>query len=373
MNPIPFQDFRRMLEPNRDELERAAARVIRGGSFVLGAETRAFEEEFAAFCGKRFCVGTGNGLDALLVALQAGIRDVRPGDEAIVPAQTFVATWLAATHAGLKPVAVDVDPQTGTLSESAVRLAVTPRTRAVVPVHLFGFAAPAAGIAAFARERGIFVLEDAAQCHGHAEIGSGDALAFSFYPTKNLGALGDGGAVVTDDPELARRVSELRNYGRSAGTSVCTVFGENSRLDEMQAAFLRVRLRTLRQELELRRKIALHYLSEIVNPRILLPGRGSSPEEKARSGVWHLFPVRCEARDELRRFLADRGIQTATHYPELPCEQPCYRDAHGSFGLCGEVPVARRWARTEVSLPLWPGMTFSEIRRVVDACNEFAG
>ena len=371
-DPIPFQNFVRAQAPYQRELEEAAVRVLRAGRYIMGDELAAFEEEFARFCGKRFCVGVGNGLDALTLALTAGVKDVRPGDEAIVPAHTFAATWLAASRCGLKPVAVDVDERRGTMNEAAAEMAVTPRTRAIVPVHLHGFAAPGARLAAVAKERGIFLLEDAAQAHGQAGAGYGDAMAFSFYPTKNLGGYGDGGAVVTDDEELATRVALLRNYGRR-DTANCSLMGANSRLDEMQAALLRVRLRYLPEEIAIRRKIARHYLSEIANPKISLPGDGHTPEERAASGVWHLFPVRCGSRDALRGHLLARGIQALVHYPLLPCEQSCYRDAPGSFALAGEAAQARAWARTTLSLPLWPGLSFSDLERVVSACNEFAG
>jgi dTDP-4-amino-4,6-dideoxygalactose transaminase len=362
---LPYLDLGRLLEPLRGELREAFDRVLASGWFVLGPELEAFEAEFATHCGARHSVGVGNGLEALKLVLRAW--ELPAGSEVLVPAHTFVATWLAVSECGLVPVGVDVREATGNLDPERVAAAVTGRTRAMIPVHLAGQPAEMSTLAELARQHGLLVLEDAAQAHGAAwqgrPVGSlGDAAAFSFYPGKNLGALGDGGAVVTDDAALAERLRLLRNYGSQA-KYLHEIAGTNSRLDELQAAFLRVRLRHLEQDNARRRALAQLYLQLLAGaPGLALPEVAPGAEP-----VWHLFQVRHERRDALRDHLAANGVGTVLHYPVPPYRQPAFEPLRQ-----GPFPVADRIARTTLSLPLHPGMTDAEARRVAELCHGFA-
>jgi dTDP-4-amino-4,6-dideoxygalactose transaminase len=356
---IPFLDLRAAHEPIAPELRAKFDEVVGNGHLILGSELAAFETEFAAYCGARHCIGVGNGLDALHLALRA--MGIGPGDEVIVPAQTFIATWLAVSHAGATPVPVDVERRTGNIDPSLVAHEITPRTRAILPVHLFGRPADIAGLRRSIGRRDIAILEDAAQAHG-ATIGAqragslGKAACFSFYPGKNLGALGDGGAVVTDDDALAESLRKLRNYG-SAVKYQHESLGWNSRLDELQAAFLRVKLRQLDAWTAARRTAAADYLARLAGiPGLVLPETGGNA-----SSVWHLFVVRTPRREALQAHLAARGIGTLIHYPVPPHLQPCYASDYAAQRF----PEAEAWAAEALSLPLWPGVPTAPVAAAI--------
>jgi dTDP-3-amino-3,4,6-trideoxy-alpha-D-glucose transaminase len=340
----------------RAELDAAYARVMASGRMILGPEVAAFEAEFAAFCGAGQAVGVGNGLDALVLALRAA--GIGPGAEVIVPSHTFAATWLAVEAVGARLVPVEVDPATYTLDAGAVAGALTPATAAVIPVSLYGHPVDMDPIMALAARRGLFVLEDAAQSHGATYRGRrtgslAHATAFSFYPTKNLGALGDGGAVVTDDAALAERLRKLRNYG-STEKYVHEVAGVNSRLDELQAAFLRARLPRLEAANAARRERAARYGARLGGRNDL-----AIPSEAAWARhVYHLYVVSSGVRDALQAKLAAAGIETLIHYPTPPHLQPAF--AHLGFRR-GDFPLAERLAAEVLSLPLWPGMPLADV------------
>jgi dTDP-3-amino-3,4,6-trideoxy-alpha-D-glucose transaminase len=320
------------------DLQDAAARVVASGWYVRGPELEAFEARWAAACGHAHAVGTGNGLDALTLALRA--VGVRPGDEVVVPSMTFVATWLSVVHAGATPVPVDVDDD-GLLAVERVG----PRVRAIVPVALCG--APVA-----VPDLGVPVVVDAAQAHGADLRPGAAATAWSFYPGKNLGALGDGGAVTTDDPELADRVRRLANYGSTA-KYVHDELGVNSRLDELQAALLAVKLHHLPRWVARRRAIAARYDRELV---------GVAPPRPLPGHAYHLYVVRARGRDALARRLRAAGVQTLVHYPIPPHRQVC-------FGLPAHLPAADAWAATALSLPMGPHLSDAQVDRVVEAVN----
>lgn len=367
MIQIPFLGLAAAHSEIRSEIDAALHRVIDAGRFVLGPELEAFECEFAAYCGAGHCVGVGNGLDALRLILQAS--GIGPGDEVIVPAQTFVATWLAVSSVGATPVPVDIDASSSNIDPGRVEDAVTTRTRAVVGVHLFGKPCDMAALRRITDRAGLLLVEDAAQAHG-ASLGGrcagslGDAAAFSFYPAKNLGALGDGGAVTTSDRELAHRVRLLRNYG--SRVKYChEVLGENSRLDELQAAVLRVKLRRLDEWNARRRSGAAQYLEQLGTlPGLSLPvadGNGSKSS-------WHLFVVSVEGRDEIAASLRDLGIETGIHYPHPPHLTKAYRKVMGSQL---SMPVSEEAAAHCLSLPLGPHIASTQIQTVCSALIQF--
>jgi dTDP-3-amino-3,4,6-trideoxy-alpha-D-glucose transaminase len=363
---VPFLDVRAAYDELRDELDAAYRRVMESGAYVLGREVEAFEHEFAAYCGAEHCVAVASGLDALTLSLRA--LDVGAGDEVIVPGHTYIATWLAVSALGARPVPVDVEEATGNLDPAALASGIGSGARAVIPVHLYGQPAALEAITATADRHGIPVVEDAAQAHGAtlggARVGSlGRAAAFSFYPSKNLGAFGDGGAIVTDDAELAACVRLHRNYG-SSHKYRHEVKGLNSRLDPLQAAFLRVKLARLDSWNDRRRAIARRYLEaieeragELELPRTL---PGAEP-------VWHTFVVRSRSRDELAKHLSSRGIATLIHYPIPPHASGAYGDA----GPWRPLPVSERLAATVLSLPIGPHLSDDDVSRVVDAVNTF--
>jgi dTDP-4-amino-4,6-dideoxygalactose transaminase len=346
----------------RADLDAAYRRVMDSGWMVLGPEVEAFEAEFAAYCGAAQAIGVGNGLDALILALRAA--GIGPGDEVIVPSHTFAATWLAVRAVGAMPRPAEVDPVTFTLDPAATAVAVTPRTAAILPVSLYGHPVEMGPIMALAERHGLFVLEDAAQSHGatYEERRTGalaHATAFSFYPTKNLGALGDAGAVVTSDPALAGKVRMLRNYG-SRQKYLHEVPGVNSRLDELQAAFLRVRLGRLDVANERRRVLAQSYGGALRGiARVRAPG-----EAQWARHAYHLYVVRADDRDALQARLLRAGVETLIHYP-VPCHlQPAFTD----LGLKpGDLPIAERLAQEVLSLPLWPEMRPDELEQVIGA------
>ncbi|WP_293044754.1 DegT/DnrJ/EryC1/StrS family aminotransferase [Mycobacterium sp.] len=363
---VPFLDIRAATQELQGPLMQAIARVVRGGRYVLGEETAAFEREFAAFVGAAHAVGVGSGLDAIALALQS--LGIGPGDEVIVPTNTFIATWMAVARTGAHPVGVEPIGGQWTLDPARVEEAITPRTCALVPVHLFGQPADLAELLAVARKHGLAVVEDAAQAHGACyqgrRIGAhGAAVAWSFYPGKNLGALGDGGAVTTDDPHIAARVRSLRNYG-SSRKYMHDFLGTNSRLDEIQSAVLHQKLQYLDAWNARRRVVAQRYTQELADIRGLTLPREASDREH----VWHLYVVDHDSRDELQKHLSAKGIQTLVHYP-VP---PHLSGAFASLGLReGAFPVTERAACTHLSLPIGPHLSPDDVKRVVDACRSF--
>ena len=356
---VPFLDLGALHDTLREPLSDALDRVTKSGWYVMGPELEAFEREFADFVGARHCVGVGNGLEALTVGLAA--LDVGRGDEVIVPSNTFIATWLAVSHAGATIVPVEPDPTTYNLSAEGIARALTPRTKAIIPVHLYGQPCPIDEIEALARGAGVALLDDAAQAHGsrwrERRIGSfGDATTWSFYPGKNLGALGDGGAITTDDDDLASRAKLLRNYGSSERYHH-QIVGWNSRLDPMQAAALRVKLPYLDRWNQQRREQAAIYHEQLADlASLTLP----SCDERA-THVWHLYTVRVKEREVFRNRLADRGVQTLIHYPIAPHLQPAY--AHLGFER-GDFPIAEAIHDQIVSLPIGPHLGLEQIAYV---------
>lgn len=347
-------------------LQDAFARVLASGSIIMGPELQAFEEEFAAYCGVKHCIGVGNGLDALALALRA--RGIGPGDEVLVPSQTFIASWLAVSMTGATPVPVEIDLATYGIDAKRLRDHVTPRTKAIMPVHLYGSPADMDAINAVAREFDLFVLEDAAQAHGAYYKGKragslGHAAGFSFYPSKNLGALGDGGAIVTDDDQLAADMRRLRNYG-SNKKYVHEVAGVNSRLDELQAAILRVKLPALDHGNERRRAIAERYtaglqgITDLHTPQSV---DGATP-------VYHLYVIRTSKRDELAAHLAAQGVTCLIHYPIAPHQQGAYADLKIATD---SLPLANQAAAQTLSLPIWPQMPLSQVDEVIAHIKQF--
>jgi dTDP-4-amino-4,6-dideoxygalactose transaminase len=361
---IPFLDLRAPYLELRDEMDTAVRRVLESGWYLLGEEIAAFETEWAQFVGARECIGLANGLDALRLGLEA--LDVGDGDEVIVPSNTYIATWLAVTQVGATIVPVEPDPATFNIDPNRIEDAITPRTRVILPVHLFGQPAEMDAISEIAARRSVRVLEDAAQAHGARvrgrTIGGGDVVAWSFYPGKNLGALGDAGGITTDDPDVADRVRVLRNYG-SRIKYYNEVRGYNSRLDEMQAAILRVKLRHLDAWNERRSNQAVRYTRELGGTSIALP----SVPAWAHS-VWHLYVVRTRKRDALREHLAAKGIGTMIHYPVPPHHQAAYADMKVPKDA---FPIALAMACEALSLPLGPHMTNEQQGDVIAAVREF--
>lgn len=364
MSKVPFLDLRSIQLSQREELAAAFARVLDSGWYILGQEVQAFEQEYARYCGAAHCVGVANGLDALTLVLRA--MGVGPGDEVIVPSNTYIATWLAVSHVGATPVPVEPDERTCNLDPARIEAAITPRTRVIAPVHLYGQAADMEPILAIARCHGLKVLEDGAQAHGARYQGRrlgahGDAVAWSFYPGKNLGALGDGGAVTTSDAALAERLRTLRNYG-SKQKYHNEEIGYNSRLDELQAALLRAKLPALDAANARRAEIAKHYLDGLQGLPLVLPfvPEGHEP-------VWHLFVVRHEKRDALAARLAEEGVATMIHYPVPPHLQPAY----ASMGLkAGALPVSEAIHAQVLSLPMGPTQTDAQTEQVIAAVRK---
>ena len=362
---IPFVSFRPMERELDQDLRSAFERVLARSWYIRGAEDEAFEKAFAQYCGARYCVGVGNGLDALMLALKA--LDVGAGDEVIVPSNTYIATVLAVMYVGAKPIFVEPDIRTFNIDSARIEEVITPKTRVIMPVHLYGQSCDMEPIMVIAYKHGLKVVEDCAQAHGATykgrKIGTfGDAAGFSFYPGKNLGALGDGGAVVTDNEELAERIRALGNYG--SDYKYHHIYkGNNSRLDEMQAAFLAAKLPHLDRMNEARRRIAELYTKGIQNPKVVKPY--VAPECVP---VWHIYAIRCAERNELERYLSKKGIGTNKHYPIPIHLQECCRDLQIPEG---SLPVAEEISRTELSLPMYYGMTDEEVQYVIDAVNAF--
>jgi dTDP-4-amino-4,6-dideoxygalactose transaminase len=365
--PIAFLDLRAINLAQARQLQAAFTRVLDSGWFVMGRELQAFESEFAAYCGAQHCVGVGNGLDALFLILKA--YGIGPGDEVIVPSNTYIATWLAVSHTGAVPVPVEPLAATHNIDPDRVEAAITPRTRAILAVHLYGQPAQMDQLARIARRHGLRLVEDAAQAHGatlHGQrVGTlGDAAGFSFYPGKNLGALGDGGAVVTDDANLAREIRLLRNYGSSV-KYVNDVPGHNSRLDELQAALLRVKLGSLDAQNEHRRELAAVYAESLQGLDLVLPDTAAGMRP-----VWHLYVVRSRQRERLQAHLKSEGIETLIHYPIAPHLQAAYRP----LGLArGSLPIAETLQQEVLSLPMGPHLQPADVRRVAAAVRRSLG
>lgn len=361
---IPFLDLKAPYVELKSEIDVAVARVMNSGWFIGGAEVEQFELEFANYCEAAHAIGVANGLDALHLALLA--MGVGPGDEVIVPSNTYIATWLAVSQCGARPVPIEPDPQTFNINPLGIEAAITARTRVILPVHLYGQPADLDPIIAIARRHNLRVLEDAAQAHGARHKGKrigghGDAVAWSFYPGKNLGAMGDGGAVTTNDPELADRIKLLRNYG-SPVKYINEVKGFNSRLDPLQAAILRVKLEHLDEWNERRAASVLQYQHGLTDCGFTLPivPTWVSP-------VWHLYVVRHSNRDLLQAMLNKAGIGTLIHYPIPPHLQGAYRDL--GFGE-GAFPIAERLHKEVLSLPMFPSITTKQIIAIINACKE---
>jgi dTDP-4-amino-4,6-dideoxygalactose transaminase len=372
LTPVPFLDLKAINARHADELKAAAARVIDSGWYILGEELAAFEREFASYCGVRHVIGVGNGLDALALLLRGYIElgALAEGDEVIVPGNTFIASFLAITGNRLVAVPVEPDAASFNLDPAGVAAAIGPRTRAIMAVHLYGQLADMPALRALAQQHGLLLIEDAAQAHGAAWAGRragafGDAAGFSFFPTKNLGALGDAGAVATDDDELAHCVRALRNYG-SETKYQHRYRGANSRLDELQAALLRVKLNHLDEDTRLRRRVAERYLHGIRHPYIVLP---HVVREEAHA--WHLFVLCCRQRDALQQHLLAHGIHTQVHYPLPAHRQAAYAGRHGSGLRETPLPLTERLHEEVLSLPLGPTLSEAAVARVIDACNGF--
>ncbi len=364
MVPVPFLDLKSIQLEYRDALSAALQRVLDSGWYVLGDEVKRFEQEYAAYCGARFAVGVANGLDAMSLVLRA--LGIGPGDEVIVPSNTYIATWLAVSHVGATPVPVEPDPRTFNLDPARIEAAITPRTRALLPVHLYGQPADMKAILEVARRHGLRVLEDGAQAHGARLRGQrlgahGDAVAWSFYPGKNLGALGDGGAVTTNDEALAERLRELRNYGSKVKYHN-DVIGYNSRLDELQAAFLRAKLPQLDHDNRLRSLTAKRYLEGLAGLDLELPYVPEWAEP-----AWHLFVVRHRRRDALAKRLAKLGVVTMIHYPVAPHRQPAY--ASMQLGP-GSLPISEAMHAQVLSLPLGPTQSAAQTEQVIAAVRQ---
>ena len=369
---IAFLDLKAINQQYRQDLINAATRVIDSGWYVLGQEVKAFEQEFAAFCGTSHCVGMANGLDALVLTLRAWkeLGMLKEGDEVIVPANTYIASVLAITENRLKPVLVEPDEGSYNLSPDKVRAAITSKTKAIVAVHLYGQLAPMKALMAIADEHQFLVLEDSAQAHGAKVDGKragswGHASGFSFYPGKNLGALGDAGAMTTNDAELAQTVRALGNYGSHKKYE--NLFqGVNSRLDEMQAALLLVKLQHLNADTLVRQQIAVAYAKGITNSLLTLPIDPDSTMVSLENHVFHLFVVRVKERTAFQAHLKAAGIDTLIHYPIPPHKQQAY-SVYQQLSL----PLTETMHKEVVSLPIGPTMSMTEVARVIDVCNQF--
>ncbi len=363
---VKFLDLKAAYLELKSALDDAYSRVMCSGWYILGHEVEDFEHKWASYCGVEYCVGVASGLDALFLALKA--MDIGPGDEVLVPSNTYIATWLAVSHTGATPVPIEPDISTYNINPGLIRKKITSRTRVILPVHLYGQPADMDPIMEIADSYGLMVLEDAAQAHGAQYKGRkcgslGHAAAWSFYPTKNLGAFGDGGAVTTNDPKLAQKIRLLRNYG-SLRKYENDIAGYNSRLDPLQAAFLSVKLDSLDEWNNRRKRWAHHYLDKLHGlPGLVLPCVPEWAEP-----CWHLFVVRHEERNRLQKMLSERGIQTIVHYPIPPHLSNAYSQTHSQHRL----PLAEKLAASVVSLPIGPHMTEAEFEEVVSAIRDFA-
>lgn len=362
---VPFVSFKPLEKELDEDLRDAFERVYNRSWYIEGVEDEEFEKAFAEYCDSKYCVGVGNGLDALFLALKA--LNVKEDDEVIVPSNTYIATALAVTYTGATPVFVEPDIRTFNIDHTKIEDAITDKTKAIMPVHLYGQSCDMDPIMEIAKKHNLYVVEDCAQAHGAKYngkvIGSfGDAAGFSFYPGKNLGALGDAGATVTNNKELAKKVRALGNYG--SDYKYHHIYqGNNSRLDELQAAFLAAKLPCLDKVNVERRKIADKYLKGIKNPEVVLPYVPTYTEP-----VWHIFGIRSNRRSELEKYLNDAGIGTNKHYPIPMHLQECYKDLGFKKG---DFPIAEEISETELSIPMYYGMTDDEIQYVIDTINSF--
>lgn len=364
---IKYLDLKKVTEVYSGEIKAAVEQVIDSGWYLQGEATSRFERHYAGFIGTEHCVACGNGLDALTLIMRAYIEMgvMKPGDEVVVPANTYIASILAITANGLRPVLVEPRPDTLQIDDGLIEQALTPRTKAVMIVHLYGRCAYSERIGEICRSRGLRLIEDNAQAHGLRYGGKrtgalGDAAGHSFYPGKNLWALGDAGAVTTDDVELAATVRALANYG-SSRKYVFRYKGMNSRMDELQAAVLDVKLAHLDEENMLRRSVALDYIENVDNPLIVLPG-----QDYWRNSVFHIFPVMCERRDELQEYLAENGVQTMIHYPIPPHRQQCYEEWAGM-----SLPVTEQIHARELSIPCNQVLEKREVLTIIELLNSF--
>lgn len=362
---IPFVSFHPIEEELNDDLIYAFNRVFARSWYIDGVEDKAFEKAFAEYCGAKYCIGVGNGLDALMLALKA--LNIKGGDEVIVPSNTYIATALAVTYVGAKPVFVEPDIRTFNIDPTKIEAAISEKTKAIIPVHLYGQACDMDEIMHVANKYSLKVIEDCAQAHGALYKGQrvgtfGDAAGFSFYPGKNLGALGDAGAVVTNNKELAGKISALRNYG--SDFKYHHIYkGNNSRLDELQAAFLSAKLPHLDRMNEERRRIADRYSKGITNPEVIIP---YVPDECIP--VWHVYGIRCTRRDSLEKHLNKNGISTNKHYPIPMHLQECYKDLSIPRG---SLPIAEEISDTELSLPMYYGLKNEEVDYIIASINSF--
>jgi len=363
---VPFLELKLQYAELQQEIDEACQRVLHSGWYILGEEVESLEKEFAAYLGARHCIGVGNGLEALqLILMGYGIGN---GDEVIVPANTYIASWLAVSYTGATPIPVEPEPETYNIDAARISQAITPHTKAIMPVHLYGQPVEMEHIWEIAERHGLKIIEDAAQAHGghyrdRMAGNLGAAAGFSFYPTKNLGAFGDAGAVTTNNDQLADKVRVLRNYG-SRKKYDNEVRGHNSRLDPIQAAFLRVKLRHLDEWNQRRSRIAEYYLEALRN----VPGLGLPIPPPDVAPVWHQFVITHPARDALQRYLADNGVGTLIHYPIPPHLSPAYADLNYQRGA---FPITEKMAETVLSIPIGPHLTLEEAGFVVETIRNF--
>jgi dTDP-4-amino-4,6-dideoxygalactose transaminase len=364
---IKFLDLQKVTAKYADEIHEAVNRVVDSGWYLQGKENEKFEADYAAYIGTKYAIGCANGLDALIWIFRAYVEMgvMRPGDEVIVPANTYIASILAISENGLKPVLVEPSIETYQIDDSLIEAAITPRTKAILIVHLYGQCAYTERIGDLCKKYGLKLVEDNAQAHGckfqGCHTGSlGDAAGHSFYPGKNLGAFGDAGAVTTNDEELAKVVRAVANYG-SQRKYVFKYRGRNSRLDEIQAAVLDVKLKHLDDDVSLRKQVARKYIEGITNPAIVTP-----IVKDWDAHVFHIFTIRCAERDRLQQYLTEKGVQTIIHYPIPPHQQECYKEWNAlSF------PITEQIHREELSLPMSPVLTEEEVNTVIRVLNEF--
>lgn len=359
---IPFLDLKAAYLELQPEIDEAVQRVMHSGYYILGPEVEAFEDEFAAYCGAKYCIGVANGLDALTLSLTA--LGIGRGDEVIVPSNTYIATWLAVSQCGATPIPVEPSLSTYNIDPSKIEAAITPKTKAILPVHLYGQPADLAPILALAKQYNLKVVEDAAQAHGATYQGQrigghGDAVTWSFYPGKNLGALGDGGAITTNDEQLAQRLRTLRNYGSSV-KYVNDEKGFNSRLDPLQAAILRVKLKYLDQWNQRRQMIAQRYQTELSTTDLVLPQ--IMPQAKS---AWHLFVVRTPERQALQDRLSTAGVGHLIHYPIPPHQQKAYQQEAAQMGM--SLPLAEQLATEVLSLPIGPHLSQDDVGYIIQS------
>lgn len=369
---INFLELKSINNQYQQELKDACSRVIDSGWYIMGKELESFEQNFSDYCGAKYTIGVANGLDALTLVLRAWkeLGKLKTGDEVIVQANTYIASVLAITENDLVPVFVEPDTNTYNLSIEGIKSAITDKTKVILPVHLYGQISPMPEIMAIAQQHGLLVLEDCAQSHGASIEGKkagdwGDAAGFSFYPGKNLGALGDAGAITTNDDELAKTLQALRNYG-SHQKYLNLYQGVNSRLDEIQAAMLNVKLKYLDNETLIRQKVALTYLENLNNPLIKLPLTADEYRNNQQSHVWHLFVIATSHRDLLQKHLIEQGVQTLIHYPTPPHKQQAYSQYRNL-----SLPLTEKIHNEVLSIPISPTLTNNDILTIVQACNSF--